>query len=98
MFDWTDTRVLDFKNVVMQDSMIAAMKYWVTETGIDGFRCDVCLECACRILVKAIPQLEQVNNDMFFLAEGDKPYLLTSGFDAYYPWEMFHKMIAGGGR
>src|SRR6186713_2102924 len=30
MFDWTDTRVLDFKNEEMQDSMIAAMKYWVT--------------------------------------------------------------------
>jgi glycosidase len=25
----------------MQDSMIAAMKYWVSNTDIDGFRCDV---------------------------------------------------------
>jgi hypothetical protein len=37
---------------------------------------------------------------MFFLAEGDKPYLMKSGFDAYYPWDMFHKMIevAAGSR
>ncbi|HJS56155.1 MAG TPA: alpha-amylase family glycosyl hydrolase, partial [Chitinophagaceae bacterium] len=93
MFDWTDTRVLDFRNEVMQDSMIAAMKFWVTETGIDGFRVDVAWNVPAEFWLKAIPQLEQVNNDLFFLAEGDKPYLLTSGFDAYYPWEMFHKMV-----
>ena len=27
------------------------------------------------------------------LAEGDKPYLLENGFDAFYPWDMFHMMI-----
>ncbi len=27
------------------------------------------------------------------LAEGDKPYLSRSGFDAVYPWDMFHMMI-----
>ncbi|HEU4901934.1 MAG TPA: alpha-amylase family glycosyl hydrolase, partial [Flavisolibacter sp.] len=27
-FDWDDVRQLDYKNTVMQDSMIAAMKYW----------------------------------------------------------------------
>lgn len=93
MFDWTDTRVLDFKNEVMQDSMIAAMKYWVTATGIDGYRVDVAWNVPAQFWLRAIPQLKQVNNDMFFLAEGDKPYLMTSGFDAYYPWEMFHKMV-----
>ena len=93
MFDWTDTRVLDFKNDVMQDSMIAAMKYWVTATGIDGYRVDVAWNVPAQFWLRAIPQLKQVNNDMFFLAEGDKPYLMTSGFNAYYPWEMFHKMV-----
>ena len=93
MFDWTDTRVLDFKNEVMQDSMIGAMKYWVVETGIDGFRVDVAWNVPAQFWLRAIPQLKQVKNDLFFLAEGDKPYLLTSGFDAYYPWEMFHKMV-----
>ncbi len=98
MFDWTDTRVLDFKNEEMQDSMIAAMKYWVTETGIDGYRVDVAWNVPAQFWLRAIPQLKQLKNDMFFLAEGDKPYLLESGFDAFYPWEMFHKMVdvAGG--
>ncbi len=100
MFDWTDTRVLDFKNNVMQDSMIAAMKYWITETGIDGYRVDVAWNVPGEFWKKCIPQLKAVNKDLFFLAEGDKAYLMTSGFDAYYPWEMFHMMvkIAAGNR
>lgn len=93
MFDWTDTRVLDFKNIEMQDSMIAAMKYWVTETGIDGYRVDVAWNVPGEFWKKCIPQLKAVKKDLFFLAEGDKAYLMTSGFDAYYPWEMFHMMV-----
>jgi len=99
-FGWDDTRQLDYKNEAMQDSMIAAMKYWVTETGIDGYRVDVAWNVPAVFWLKAIPQLKQLNPTMFFLAEGDKPYLMKSGFDAYYPWDMFHKMIevAAGSR
>jgi hypothetical protein len=30
--DWADTRQLDYHNTVMQDSMIAAMQYWLVKT------------------------------------------------------------------
>ena len=40
--DWSDTRELNFNNLVMQDSMINAMKYWVKNTAIDGFRVGYC--------------------------------------------------------
>src|SRR5947209_1010843 len=40
-YDWTDTRKLNYKNPEMADSMINAMKYWIREASIDGFRCDV---------------------------------------------------------
>ena len=94
MFDWTDTRVLDFKNKEMEDSMINAMKFWITETGIDGYRVDVAWNVPAEFWRRAIPQLQATKGgNLFFLAEGDKPYLLTSGFQAYYPWEMFHKMV-----
>ena len=92
-FDWTDTRQLDYKNTMMQDSMIASMKYWVSNTGIDGYRVDVAWNIPAEFWNKCIPKLKELNKDMFFLAEGDKPYLLSSGYDAYYPWEMFHMMI-----
>ncbi len=91
-FDWTDTRQLDYKNDVMQDSMINAMKYWIAETDIDGYRCDVAWNVPESFWSKCIPELRKMKN-IFMLAEGDKPYLFPGGFDATYPWEMFHMMV-----
>ncbi|MBL7744017.1 MAG: DUF3459 domain-containing protein [Chitinophagaceae bacterium] len=92
-FDWTDTRQLDYKNNAMRDSMIAAMKFWLTETKIDGFRCDVAWNVPGDFWTKCISDLKKVNGNIFMLAEADKPYLHPSGFDATYPWEMFHMMV-----
>ena len=92
-YDWTDTRQLDYNNTEMQDSMIAAMKYWLTASAIDGFRCDVAWNVPGPFWSKCINELKKVKPDIFMLAEGDKPYLHPSGFDATYPWEMFHMMV-----
>jgi glycosidase len=92
-FDWTDTRQLDYKNSEMQDSMIAAMKYWITESDIDGFRCDVAWNVPGPFWTKCIGELKKLKADLFMLAEGDKPYLHPSGFDATYSWVMFKKMV-----
>ncbi len=93
-FDWTDTRQLDYKNPELQDSMIAAMKFWVTNTAIDGFRCDVAWNVPGDFWKKCISQLRTAKHDLFFLAEGEKKYLVENGFDAFYPWEEFHTMIS----
>ncbi|WP_269684049.1 alpha-amylase family glycosyl hydrolase [Flavobacterium lacustre] len=90
-FDWADTRQLDYKNSIMQDSMIAAMKFWVKRTNIDGFRCDVAWNVPASFWNKSIPQLRKMKN-LFMLAEGDSTYLPKSGFDAVYPWHMFKIM------
>ena len=92
-FDWTDTRQLDYGNSVMQDSMIASMKYWLVSTGIDGFRQDVAWNVPGSFWSRCISELKKVKKDIYFLAEGDRDYLHPSGFDATYPWEMFHKMV-----
>jgi len=96
-YDWTDTRKLDYTNVALQDSMINAMKFWLKETGIDGFRCDVAGEVPDEFWKKCIPQLRSIKN-IFMLAEGNNPSLHADGFDATYPWDEFHVMvdIAGG--
>ena len=91
--DWADTRQLDYKNKTMQDSMIAAMKYWITKTGIDGLRCDVAWNVPGSFWNRCIASLKKVNSNIFMLAEGDKAYLHPSGFDATYPWDMFSMMI-----
>ncbi len=37
---WNDVARLNYENADMRSAMIDAMKYWVTEADIDGFRCD----------------------------------------------------------
>jgi alpha-amylase len=97
--DWMDTRQLDYGNPVMGDSMISAMKWWLTGSDIDGFRCDVAWNVPAAFWQKCIPQLRSIKN-IFMLAEGDSAYLPLSGFDAIYPWHMFHMMekVAKGER
>lgn len=90
-FDWADTRQLNYKNPVLQDSMVAAMKFWIKDTDIDGFRCDVAWNVPASFWKKSIPQLKKMKN-IFMLAEGDSTYLPKSGFDAVYPWHMFKMM------
>lgn len=98
-FDWADVRQLDYKNMAMQDSMVAAMKFWIKDTDIDGFRCDVAWNVPASFWQKSIPQLKKMKS-VFMLAEGDSTYLPKSGFDAVYPWHMFKMMekIAKGER
>jgi len=96
-FDWTDTRDLNYDNKEMRDSMIAAMKFWLTESNIDGFRCDVAGEVPDDFWRDCISQLNKIK-PLFMLAEGDKGNLHRDGFHATYAWDMFAnlKRIAAG--
>ncbi|HMG69395.1 MAG TPA: alpha-amylase family glycosyl hydrolase [Chitinophagaceae bacterium] len=98
--DWTDTRKLDYKNMVLQDSMMSSMKYWITESDIDGFRCDVAGDVPDEFWKKCIRELKKTKANIFMLAEADKPSLHDDGFDATYAWAMFAMMkkVAKGER
>jgi alpha-amylase len=98
-FDWTDVRKLDYKNQAMADSMIAAMKFWITESNIDGFRCDVAGEVPKEFWNRCIGELKKIKN-VFMLAESNDAWLHETGFDASYTWDAFNmmKMIAAGKR
>ena len=98
-YDWTDTRKLNYKNAALQDSMINAMKFWIRESDIDGFRCDVAGEVPDEFWKKCISELRSQKN-IFMLAEGNKASLQQNGFDATYTWDEFSmmKQIAKGER
>lgn len=98
-FDWTDARKLNFDNLALQDTMINQMKFWISETNIDGFRCDVAGEVRDEFWKKCITTLKKEKN-IFMLAEGDRKGLQESGFDATYAWHNFAvlKQVANGTR
>jgi len=91
-FDWTDVAKLNYKNQDMRAAMIDAMKYWVINCDIDGFRCDVAGEVPVDFWDTARVEIEKVK-PMFMLAENeDKPELYTKAFDADYGWGMHNVM------
>ncbi len=86
-FDWTDTYKLDYTNPETRKAMADALKFWVAEMDIDGYRCDVAGEVQTDFWEEVRPQLEAIK-PIFMLAEASKPELLEKAFDADYAWPM----------
>lgn len=86
-FDWTDTYKLDYSNPSTRAAMIDALKFWIEECDIDGYRCDVAGEVPTDFWNEARPQLQAIK-PIFMLAESSKPELLVEAFDADYNWPM----------
>lgn len=84
-FDWTDVYKLNYDNKEMRDSMIDAMKFWIKNADIDGFRCDVAEPVPADFWKTCIGELKKMK-DVFMLAEGNTSWLHESGFDATYNW------------
>lgn len=92
-FDWTDTAKLDYSNRAMRQQMVDSMKYWLTEFHIDGFRVDMAMLEPIDFWNWCTPQLEQVREDIFMLAEAEGPEFHTRAFDATYAWDMHHLLV-----
>ncbi len=87
-YDWTDVYKFDYSNPEMRAAMIDALKFWLTEVGVDGFRCDVAMEVPTDFWEEARPQLQEVCPELFMLAEASKPELQANSFDMGYNWPM----------
>lgn len=91
--DWEDVADLNFENAEMRLAMIGAMKYWVTEIGVDGFRCDAVDHVPfdflkqCNDSLRAIP-----GKRLLMLAEGSRKDHFDAGFDLNYGWDFAVEM------
>ena len=86
--DWTDVADLNFSNWEMRMAMIDAMRYWVEEFDIDGFRADVAHSVPVDFWNLASEKLHEVK-DVFMLAEdGGDQTLLKTAFDTNYAWPL----------
>ncbi len=88
-FDWDDVIQLDHTNGEQQKAMIAAMKYWVTNFNIDGFRADMAHLIPLQFWINARMQIAPCKKDLIWLAETeDIPY--HQAFDVSYTWKWMH--------
>lgn len=86
-FDWTDTYKLDYTNPALRAAMLDALKFWIQEADIDGYRFDVAMEVPTDFWEQARAELQPLK-EVFFLAEASKPELTQKAFDADYNWPM----------
>jgi glycosidase len=91
--NWLDVADLNFDNRVMQDSMIDAMKYWILEANVDGYRCDVADGVPFDFWQRAFDSLEALpNRDYVLLAEGLRADHFQAGFHLTYAWDYYGRM------
>jgi glycosidase len=94
---WDDVVGLDYRAPELREAMIRAMAFWVRETDIDGFRCDVAGMVPTLFWEEARARLERIK-PLFMLAESDDPALQVRAFDMTYDWGLFdvlHRIAEG---
>lgn len=85
---WNDVADLNFDNQEMCGAMIDAMKFWVTEVGIDGFRCDAADYVPFEFWKQCVSSLRSIEGrTLLMLAEGQRKDHFEAGFDMNYAWQ-----------
>lgn len=99
--NWQDVAELNYDNADMRKAMIDAMKYWILEANVDGFRCDAVDFVPADFWKQAIDALKAVpNRKLILLAEGGKAENFTAGFQMNYAWDFYTnlKQVYGEGK
>lgn len=91
---WTDVAELNYDNKDMRAAMIEAMRKWITDTGIDGFRLDNTEGVPDDFWKECIASLRKTKQDLFILAETPKANAFDYGADMIYGWA-FADELAG---
>lgn len=97
--NWQDVADLDFSNSEMKLEMIKAMKYWVLEANVDGYRCDYASGVPTAFWKQAIDTLRNIpGRELIMFAEAEDKPLLTAGFDLIFGWPFYGKLkdVFGG--
>lgn len=91
--DWTDVAQLDYANPAMRQAMIAAMRHWLVEYDIDGFRMDVAGFVPDGFWREATAALRgAVSKPILLLAEWGDPRMHRLGFDLIYAWDSYSRL------
>jgi len=85
--DWSDVAGFNYDNKEMRSYMIDALKFWVRDFNIDGYRCDVAGMVPIEFWNRARYELDNIK-PVFMLAEANEPELHEYAFDMTYAWDM----------
>jgi len=93
--DWTDVAQLNYKNAELRRAMIDAMRHWLVQYGIDGFRVDAAGFVPDDFWQEALPQVRaSVKRPIMLLAEWGDVKMHRFGFDITYAWDSYSHLKA----
>ena len=91
---WKDVAALNFENADMRKAMIEAMRYWVYQANIDGYRCDAADFIPYEFWQQALTNLRGITtHKLLFLAEGKRKDNFTAGFQMAYGFAFYNNMV-----
>lgn len=88
---WNDVAHLNYFEEGLFEAMKNEMLFWLKETNIDGFRCDVAERVRLEFWEYVYPKLQE-EKPIFMLMEADNPDYMRNVFDMGYNWKTFHAM------
>ena len=89
--DWSDVIELDYDQPGLRRYMTEAMKWWVTEVGMDGFRCDVAGFVPLDFWNRVRAELDAIR-PVFMLAEWEQRDVHARAFDMTYEWGFYNTL------
>lgn len=91
--DWNDVAALNYDNKEMRLAMIEAMKYWIYQANIDGYRCDTADFVPADFWEEAIASLRAIpNHKLLMFAEGTRGQNFAAGFQMNFGFGFFGNM------
>jgi glycosidase len=91
--NWSDVADLNYDSQEMRLAMIDALRYWVLEANIDGYRCDAADFVPFDFWQQAIDSLSSIpNRELILLAEGARDDHFIAGFQMNYGWDFYYKL------
>ncbi len=91
---WNDVAALNYDSMDMRNAMIDAMRYWVYQANIDGYRCDAADFIPADFWQQAIQSLRTIKtHKLLFFAEGTRKENFTAGFQLKYGMSFYNNMV-----
>ncbi|MCP2039355.1 alpha-amylase family glycosyl hydrolase [Chryseobacterium sp. HSC-36S06] len=87
--DYDDIIDFDYSQPGLRKYMTEALKFWVKEYDIDGYRCDVASFVPIDFWENARKELDEIK-PVFMLAEAKDKELHRKAFDATYNWTLWN--------
>lgn len=90
-YDWDDVIDFDYDHPDLRKYMTDALKFWVKETNIDGYRADVAGFIPTDFWENARKELDEIK-PVFMLAEWESRDLYKKSFDMTYSWSLWNEL------